>query len=156
MEIKAWGGFLSELSVYQVEHLLANAVNESIDLMQAEMLELPQVEMPVDTMCINGMNSRTLLIPEDTILVGAVHLEDYVDIMISGDITVATPDGLKRLTGFNIMQGKKGRKRAGYAHKDTLWVTVHKTDIDNADDFVKLMTRPTMKEYLLLGGPSCQ
>lgn len=144
------------LNEAQVKDLLAGAINESIDVMQEQMLEMPQVEMPVDTMFVNGMNTRTLLIPEDTLLVGAVHLEDYVDIMIYGDITVATPDGLKRLSGFNIMQGKKGRKRAGYAHKDTLWVTVHKTDIDNAEDFVKLMTRPTMKEYLMLGGPSCQ
>lgn len=147
---------MTELTVYEVEGLLANAVNESIDEMHLQMLEMPQVEMPVDTMCVNGMNSRVLRIPEDTVLVGAVHLEDYVDIMVSGDITVATPEGLKRLTGFNIMHGKKGRKRAGYAHKDTLWVTVHKTDIDNAEDFVRLMTRPTMKEYLLIGAESCR
>lgn len=147
---------MNELSESQVYELLSGAMNESIEALECKMLELPQIEMPVDTMWVNGMNTRTLLIPRDTVLTGAVHLADYVDIMISGDITVATPDGVKRLTGFNVMQGNKGRKRAGYAHEDTMWVTVHRTDIESAEEFVKLMTRPTMKEYLMLGGTSCQ
>lgn len=147
---------MSELTQSQVFEILSGAMNEKIDGMQAEMLTMPQVEIPVDSMFVNGMYGRKILIPEDTLLVGAVHLQDYIDIMISGDITVATPDGVKRMTGFNIMEGKSGRKRAGYAHADTLWVTVHKTDLKTPEDFVKIMTRPTMKEYLLLGDVSCQ
>lgn len=147
---------MNEITESQVNEILSNAIGENIEALQSEMEHLPQIEMPVETICVNGMNSRVLLIPSDTVLVGAIHIEDYIDIMISGDITVATPEGVKRLSGFNIMHGKKGRKRAGYAHSDTLWVTVHKTDIESPEDFVRLMTRSTMKEYLLLGENSCQ
>jgi hypothetical protein len=117
---------------------------------------MPQVEIPVESLFVNGMYARKILIPRDTILTGRVHLSDYVDIMLSGDITVATPEGVKRFTGFNIFEGKKGRKRAGYAHEDTHWVTVHRTEIKDPEECVNSMTVCNMTKYKLLEAAKCQ
>lgn len=102
---------------------LAEAVNERIEELEAVMLECEQVEIPVEHLFVNGMYARKIVIPAGTMLTGRVHKFGYVDIMLSGDISVATPDGVKRMTGYNILEGKPGRKRAGYAHEDTHWVS---------------------------------
>ncbi|SHG34393.1 hypothetical protein SAMN02745753_03740 [Marinomonas polaris DSM 16579] len=130
-----------------IKSILAGRVNEKIEELEAELLTLEQVEMPVEHRFINGMYVREITIPKGTILTGAVHKFDYVDIMLGGDIAVATPDGVKRFKGVNIMDGKAGRKRAGYAYEDTRWISVHKTDASNPDNIVDILTVRTMAEF---------
>lgn len=145
---------MSELAL-KIEAYLMDHIGEKIEQMEDSLLELPQVDIPVESLFVNGMYARKILIPKDTILTGRVHLADYVDIMLSGDITVATPEGTKRFTGFNIFEGKQGRKRAGYAHEDTHWVTVHRTEIKDPDEFVSAMTVFNMTKYNLLEATKC-
>ena len=138
---------MNELTEMQVKELLADAIIERIEAMEVIMSELPQVEIPVKSSNTNGMYCREITIPKGTLLTGRVHLFDYVDIMLSGDITVATADGAKRFSGANVFDGKAGRKRAGYAHEDTRWVTVHKTDVQDGDVFYNTLTVRNMKDY---------
>jgi hypothetical protein len=128
--------------------LLTAQLEENIVELENYMLTQEQVEIPVVHRYVNGMYIREITIPKDTVLTGRVHKEDYVDIMLSGDISVATPDGLVRLTGNNVLIGTKGRKRAGYAHEDTRWVTVHNVPIENSgENYVETMTFFSLKEY---------
>lgn len=145
-----------ELTQSQINQILSDAMVERIEDLELCMLDQPQVDIPVCSNSINGMYTREIVIPKDTLLTGAVHLFDYVDIMLSGDITVATEDGPKRFTGANVLHGKAGRKRAGYTHEETRWITVHRTDITDGDQFVKMLTVKTMKEYLMIGVDKCQ
>lgn len=137
---------LTEAEIYSV---LSGAVTEKIEALEAHLLESEQVEIPVHESLTNGMYTREIIIPKNTVLTGRVHKYPYVDIMLSGDITVATPDGLKRLTGPNICDGKPGRKRAGYAHEATHWVTVHRTDQVELDDMIEHLTFFGMRDYRL-------
>jgi len=146
---------MSEM-IAAIESYLVEHIGEKIELMEDSLIAMPQVSIPVESLFVNGMYARKILIPKDTILTGRVHLADYFDIMLSGDITVATPEGVKRFTGFNIFEGKKGRKRAGYAHEDTHWVTVHRTEIKDPDEFVNAMTVFNMTKYNLLEASKCQ
>lgn len=100
-----------------------------------------------DKLC-NGMYARVLNIPKATFITGALHKKDYIDIFISGDITVKSyyADGeiedIQRINSFQFFEGKAGRKRVLVAHEDTLWVTVDPTlctDIESArDDIVNI------------------
>lgn len=113
----------------QVNKLLnAHSCEASIEDLEKNILNYPQVEIPPIEGFANGMYTREILIPAGTLLTGRVHKYDYIDIMLSGDIAVATPQGSKRLKGPNVCDGKAGRKRAGYAFDDTRWVTVHRVD----------------------------
>jgi hypothetical protein len=138
------------LSDEAINELLSGKVNEKIEKMESELLTLDQIHMPVEHRFINGMYVREITIPKGTILTGAVHKFDYVDIMLSGDIAVATPDGMKRLTGINIMEGPAGRKRAGYAYEDTRWLTVHKTDATTSEGIEDVITVRNMAQFLEL------
>jgi len=95
----------------------------------------------------NGLYQRELVIPAGTILTGRVWLEDYVDIMVSGHIIVATAAGVKELTGYNVLDGQAGRKRAGYAVSDTTWITVHKTDATAVTGLLEQLSTFSMTEY---------
>jgi hypothetical protein len=148
---------MNEVSAETIEAVLSEYVGEKIEQLEDFMLSQDQVDIPPSNLFVNGMYARQILIPRDTILTGRVHLAEYVDIMISGDITVATPDGCKRFTGYNVFKGAMGRKRAGYAHEDTVWLTVHRTEITDADQYVNEMTVFNMKDYAkLIEDKSCQ
>ena len=88
--------------------------------------ELNQVEIPVKHYVHGGMYAREIVIPKGVILTGQIYKFDHFDVMVSGDITVSTDDGeCKRLTGYNCFTGFSGKKRAGFAHEDTTWITFH-------------------------------
>lgn len=84
----------------------------------------------------DGLVARTILIPAGTALVGAEHKAEHLNIA-SGDISVATADGYQRITGYRVLSALPGSKRAGYAHADTWWTTVH-LNPGNERDLAKL------------------
>lgn len=115
--------------------------------LESKMKEYPQLDIPIDHHFHAGMYARELTIKAGTLLTGRIHKFDHFDIMLSGDITVSTDDGqVKRLTGLNIMQGKAGKKRAGYAHTDTHWITFHSTDERHEDEMLDYLTCETFEE----------
>ncbi|MEE9223101.1 MAG: SET domain-containing protein-lysine N-methyltransferase [Nitrosomonadaceae bacterium] len=101
---------------------------EKIEALEAEWLKLPQIEIPVKEYFAAGMYAREITIPADTFLTGELYLDNHFDLMISGDITVSSNDGIKRLTGFNFMESFPGKKRAGYTHSETHWMTFNRVD----------------------------
>lgn len=123
------------------------SLEQKIEQSQEILSQLEPVEISVESNNINGMYTRKIMIPAGVALVGRVHLYDYVDIMLSGDITVVTPEGDVRYTGYNVLHGKAGRKRFGMAHEDTHWITVHNTPIVDGDEFYETLTAPTIEKY---------
>lgn len=111
---------------------------------------MTQVEIPVKHYIHGGMYGREITIPKDTILTGQIYKFDHFDIMISGDVTVSTDTGeTKRLTGYNLLKGMSGKKRAGYTHEETVWVTFHPFTGSDGDDIQKFITAETFEELAL-------
>jgi len=97
----------------------------------------------------NGLYGRRLFIPKGSFITGALHKNDYIDIFISGDITLKSYfangeiEEVTRVNEFQFMEGKAGRKRVGYAHEDTVWLTVDPTNevsIEEAREEVAVMS----------------
>ena len=123
---------------------------ERVMRLENEIAKHPQVECPVWNHFAPGLYARKMLIRKGTVLTGAVHKTEHLCI-ISGDIEVTTEDGVKRITDAHaIITSKPGAKRAGYAHEDTYWTTVHATDETDLDKLVEELTESTNQE--LLGG----
>ena len=81
-----------------------------------------------------GLYVRELTIPEGMLLTGAIHKTEHVSIMASGDISILTVDGMKRMTGVTTVPTVPGVKRIGYAHKTTIWMDVHVNPTDERDE----------------------
>jgi len=75
----------------------------------------------------HGVYARELAIPKGCKLTGKIHRYSTINIMLKGSITVATENGLKRVEAPAIIVSPPGTKRAGHAHEETIWVTVHPT-----------------------------
>ncbi|WP_439684866.1 Phage protein [Cupriavidus oxalaticus] len=121
-----------------------------VERMESALERLPQVDCPVWHHFAPGLYARKMLIRKGTVLTGAVHKTEHLCI-ISGDIEVTTDDGVKRITDAHaILRSKPGAKRAGYAHADTYWTTVHATEETDLDKLVEELTESTNQE--LLGG----
>jgi hypothetical protein len=111
---------------------------------------MPQIEIPVKHHIHGGMYGREITIPKDTILTGQIYKFDHFDVMISGDVTVSTDTGeTKRLSGYNCLKGMSGKKRAGYTHEDTVWITFHPYTGANGDDIQDFITAKTFEELEL-------
>lgn len=120
---------------------------EKINNLELAMLQEDQVEVPVKHRFSGGIYAREITIPKGTLLTGRIHKFDHFDIMLSGDVTVSTDNGeVKRLTGLNIMEGKAGKKRAGFAHEDTHWITFHSAEERNPEEMYEFLTCGSFQE----------
>lgn len=107
----------------------------------------------IDILCGN-MYSRALTIYKGTFLTGKIHKKPYIDIFVSGDVTVKNfiegeEESIERLTEFKFLQGIPGRKRVLYAHEDTLWITIDPTTAKTIDDAENEVAVYQMQDYYL-------
>jgi len=110
-------------------------------------------EVGVKEKLTNGMYARILTMPKGSFLTGMLHKNPYIDICIHGDMTIksyladGTLEDTARWVGFNICEGKPGRKRVGFAHQETLWITVDRTEVGSVEDALTDIVVPTMAMY---------
>ena len=101
--------------------------NEHVQVyrLEAELLKLPQIDMPVAHDFCAGLYARTLYIPAGTVLTGAVHRGESFFLVRRGDLIVSTDDGLRLLHAGDMSVSKVGTKRAGVALTDVEVTTFH-------------------------------
>lgn len=80
-----------------------------------------------------GVYMRELFIPKGTTLTGKIHKTEHLNILSQGDLSVMTESGVKRLKASTVVKSQPGIKRAGYAHEDSVWITVHHNPDDARD-----------------------
>lgn len=91
----------------------------------------------------DGLYLRDLTIPKNTLVVGKVHRYRTLNILLKGEITVLTEDGVKRLTAPQYFLSPAGSKKVGYTHKETVWLNVHATE---ETDLKRIEAEQIMKE----------
>lgn len=129
---------------------------EDVRRLETLLLALPQIDLNTKHIVHGKISARWGMIPTGCSLTGALTKIDNICILI-GDISVTTEDGPRRLTGFNVLPANGGSKRAGHAHADTWWVTLHHTTLTDTreiedemtDDSDMLLTRRDNIEYAM-------
>jgi hypothetical protein len=110
------------------DDLPVESIRSKILKMQSYLSTLPQAEVPVKQYIVGGILYREITIPKGVYCVGSVYKEPHIHFVIRGDMTVLTDEGLKRVTGAQSFVSPAGVKRAGYAHEETVWAAVFRTD----------------------------
>src|SRR4051812_7821394 len=87
-----------------------------IERLEADMRELPQIEIPVEHTFGPGFYARTITIPADATLTGKVHATEHIFMVTKGDITLVADGIRQRVQGGFQMVCKPGSKRAGFTH----------------------------------------
>lgn len=139
-----------DISLALVQAVSMGATNErrkKLNDLETDLLQKDQVEIPVEHRFSGGIYAREITIPKGALLTGRIHKFDHFDIMLSGDVTVSTDNGeVKRLTGLNIMEGKAGKKRAGYTHEETHWITFHSAEERDHEEMYEFLTCGSFQE----------
>ena len=87
----------------------------------------PQIDIPVKHKFIDGLYRREVTFPKDFVGSGKVHLVPHMDEMLTGEMLVATPTGVKHLKAPCSLVTVPGVKKFGIALEETTWVTFHPT-----------------------------
>jgi hypothetical protein len=117
--------------VFDVPDKSPAAIRAQIRAWTQGLLALPlseQREFEVNHTLIDGVYTRTLFIPKGSMLVGKIHLKECVNIVAKGDISVLTETGMGRFQAGHVAVSKPGIQKVGYAHEDTVFINVFRTD----------------------------
>lgn len=98
---------------------------DTIQKFERELSKCPQIDIDTTHHFAEGLYGREILIPAGVVLTGKIHRHAHLNFLMQGDITVWTEQGMKRLQAPQVIVSQPGCKRVGYAHTDTIWVTVH-------------------------------
>jgi hypothetical protein len=109
---------------------------QKLHALEAVMKQMPQSVIPVRHVFSGEIYAREIFIPAGTFLTGRMYLIDHIDMMVLGDMTVSGDEGTKRISGFNVFPSVAGKKRAGYAHSDTVWITFCKCEVPTEEFYM--------------------
>jgi len=107
-----------------------------------KLLALPQgdqIEMEVKHTIDNGMYMRELFIPKGSFLVGKIHKVPCLNIVSKGDISVITETGSARVQAGYTVASPAGIQKMGYAHEDTVFINVFRTDETDLEKIEQLI-----------------
>lgn len=75
-----------------------------------------------------GTYAREITIPAGVVVVGKLHRHDHMIMLVTGEATIYTDQGMKRIVGPKVWTSSAGTKRAIYAHTDATLMTIHATN----------------------------
>lgn len=125
-----------------------------VDTLEARMKQLPkevQVEIKAVHTMAKGLYARSIIIPKGVLAVGSILKEESINVVVFGDMTLATEEGPVRLVGPAVFVSKPGLKKCGYAHTDTMWITLHANPNDEQDveRLEKMIVSPDYEDMLM-------
>ena len=145
---------MNALTNYATPRTMVVSVENRFKLERANRLigQMPQlvegVDYKINHYFADGVYAREGWLRKDTVFVGRVHLHSQINILSKGDVTVLTPEGLRRYTAPCTWTAPKGTQRAAYTHEDTVWTTILGTDETDPDVIFDTYTKPTYDDYL--------
>jgi hypothetical protein len=123
-----------------------------IEEMEEHLLLLPQTENQPNHYFGKDVYVKELFFKKGTVATGRVQRVEHVSILVSGHMTLWTPErGLHDVKGFEITEVKPGMKRAGYAHTDVHWLCAYGVrDVENyhQEELLDMLTFRKYDEYL--------
>ena len=115
---------------------------EQIQRLQAEMVKLPQVELPTEHYFSGGMYCRKVFRPAGTTIVGKAHKKAHLFLCAKGQIISWSETGMKTLNPGDVIESQPGTKRVTYATEDSIGITFHVTDKTELADIESELVEP--------------
>ena len=128
---------MSDIVAFEHGGISAAEARARIADLEAQMREMPQVELPLVHRFTKGLYAREMFIPKGTLLIGKIHRCETLSIISQGDISILTESGAERVKAPWTHISPPLTKRVGYAHEDTvitgIWAT-DETDLEKLED----------------------
>ena len=105
-------------------------------------------ELHVEHYFAAGVYGRAIYIPKGVFLTGKIHKYPQINVLVSGDLTVMTEEGAKRVKPPFVVVSPAGTKRIAYANEDTVWLTLHGTHETDVDKIEEQFIAGTEEDFL--------
>jgi len=103
-------------------------MNEALTVLEKEMLQLPQAELPVVHTFMPGLYIREMHAKAGTLILGHEHKTRHTCMLLQGELEMLNSDGGSTLLRAPmIFAGEPGRKCA-VARTDIIFCNLHVTD----------------------------
>lgn len=119
---------------------------------EAFLRSLPQTPLAVQHHFADGVYVRVLPRPAGTITVGKTHRKSHVFIVHTGEVTMLTDSGMRRIAAPHAEVAAAGIKKIVVCHKDAVIMTVHENPNNwGESDLTKLEAELTQPDTALEG-----
>lgn len=124
---------MSDLALRQhVPAMTEDAIAKVRAFEEASLARLPQTEIGTDHVIHGGMYARTILMPADTVLTGAL-IKLATLLIVSGDADVYIGGEALSLRGYNVVPASAGRKQLIIARTDVHLTMIFPTEARTVD-----------------------
>ena len=119
---------------------LKPTLQQKIDVLQDELLKMPQADIVTTHVFKDGKYIRTMIVPPNTVIVGAAHKTPYKVRLEKGTISINLGDDLHTLTAPLELDAPAGTRRVGWVgNEELVWVDEYDnpsgcTDIDEIEE----------------------
>jgi hypothetical protein len=116
------------------EVITPDIMRERVATLQTELSKMPQYEPLTKHTFHGGMYCREVWRAAGVIIVGNVHKKEHFYLIASGTVAITTDDGVRVVTGPELICTKPGTKRAVYAETDALCMTFHRVESTTVEE----------------------
>lgn len=103
-----------------------------IDVVEAHMLTLPQVECPVEHIFGPGIYIRQVTMPQGSLVMGHSHKIPSLNMVLSGKLALIEGGAQREISAPYIFTSKEGRKVA-YVLEECVFQNIYATDETDLD-----------------------
>ncbi len=114
-------------------------INRRIESMEAELLKVTQVEMPLTHRFASGVYLREIFMPAGTFVIGHQHNTEHFNIVISGRASVMIEGKVHQIVAPSIFKSGSDVRKVLFIHEDMRWLTVHPTDETDLDRLEEIL-----------------
>lgn len=107
-------------------------------------------QLPLTHHFAPGMYLREISIPAGSLIVGKIHKDAHLVVLLQGALRLYTEaGGLQEVHAPMVLVSPPGAKRAAFALEDTRWVTCHTnpTDTRDLDQLEAHIISPSFADY---------
>ena len=95
-----------------------------------------------------GLYMRELHIPAGMITTGKIHKYACLNILAKGRRSTLVDGRIVMVEAPHIHLSPPGIKRVSYTHEDSVWITVHATNLTEVDEIERELVCDTEEEFL--------
>lgn len=117
---------------------MENLPQISLEMLEKQMLEMEQVEFPIEHFFMPGVYIRQMKGLKGHFAIGHKHKTEHTNIIIEGSLMVFDGQESYRIDAPYIFKGHPGRK-AAYFFEDTIWLNIHVTNETNIDKLEEML-----------------
>jgi len=121
----------------EIDSLSVPEIRDLIAMMEDVVKKCPQVEIPLKHYFSKDVYAREISLPAGSVIVGAIHKHQNLNILSQGEVTVLSMEGRHTMKAPHTLVAPPGVKRVIVAHTDAVWTTIHGTaltDLEKIED----------------------